>query len=313
MGRTLKIPISNRMMDSPFNSLLRQVAEGAPEAATERKALLASAKELVLALERPDDVIERVCVQLLETSTIKIAVELGIFKLLNDEATPAPSAASIARDTNSDPVLIDVKYQNPTDPKVTALGKANKVTGVTPMDIFFGSPHLNAFVLYMGTFTMGHKQWTEVFPVEAKMIQRLQAGEDSVTMVDVGGGFGHQANLLKDTFPTLPGKLVVQDLPQMKGEDLPGIEFQAHDFFLEQPIKAMEPSYSRLLVNEWVIPERGASRFMTIEDMNMMALSGMERTERQHGELLEAAGLKISNIFYANDSFSKSVIEAVVA
>jgi hypothetical protein len=52
---------------------------------------------------------------------------------------------------------------------------------------------------------------------------------------------------------------------------------------------------------------------MTIEDMNMMALSGMERTKTQHRELLEAVGLKISNIFFANDSFSESVIEAMVA
>jgi hypothetical protein len=77
--------------------------------------------------------------------------------------------------------------------------------------------------------------------------------------------------------------------------------------------KAMKPGYSRLLVNEWIIPERKASRFMTIEDMNMMGMGGMERTERQHRDLLEAAGLKVSNIYYANDSFSESVIEAMVA
>jgi demethylsterigmatocystin 6-O-methyltransferase len=75
----------------------------------------------------------------------------------------------------------------------------------------------------------------------------------------------------------------------------------------------MKPGYSKLLVNEWIVPERKASRFMTIEDMNMMALSGMERTELQHREVLEAAGLKITKIFYANDTISESVIEAMVA
>jgi hypothetical protein len=77
--------------------------------------------------------------------------------------------------------------------------------------------------------------------------------------------------------------------------------------------KAMKPCYSRLLVNEWIIPEQKVSRFMTIEDMNMMVHGGMERTEKQHRDLLEAAGLKVSNIYYANDSFSESVIEAMVA
>jgi hypothetical protein len=77
--------------------------------------------------------------------------------------------------------------------------------------------------------------------------------------------------------------------------------------------EAMKPGYSRLLINEWIIPEHKASRFMTIEDMNMMSVSGMERTEQQHRELLEAAGLKVAKIYYADDSFSESVIEAMVA
>jgi hypothetical protein len=74
----------------------------------------------------------------------------------------------------------------------------------------------------------------------------------------------------------------------------------------------MKPGYSRVLVNEWVVPERNPSRFMTIGDMNMMSIGGMERTEKQHRELLEAAGLKVEKIYYAGDSFSCSVIEAVV-
>jgi hypothetical protein len=71
------------------------------------------------------------------------------------------------------------------------------------------------------------------------MIEGFRDGNDSVMFVDVGGGFGHQAKLLKDTFPDIPGKFVVQDLPQMKGKDLPGIEFQIHDFYEEQPIKGL--------------------------------------------------------------------------
>jgi hypothetical protein len=77
--------------------------------------------------------------------------------------------------------------------------------------------------------------------------------------------------------------------------------------------KAIKSGYRRLLINEWIIPEQKVSRFMTIEDMNMMGLGGMERTEKQHRDLLEAAGLKVSNIYYANDSFSESVIEAMMA
>ena len=42
-------------------------------------------------------------------------------------------------------------YQNPKDPTNTALSRALGVTGKVPMQIFFTSPHLNAFGLYMGT------------------------------------------------------------------------------------------------------------------------------------------------------------------
>jgi hypothetical protein len=94
-----------------------------------------------------------------------------------------------------------------------------------------------------------------------------------------------------------------------------------HDYGFDRAIdiltnlrKAMKPGYSRVLSNEWIIPEQKASRFMTIEDMNMMAIAGVtERTEKQHKEILEAAGLKVSEIYYANDSFSESVIEERVA
>jgi hypothetical protein len=43
---------------------LADVAAKAPEAGEERKQLLAAAKDLVLSLERPEDVIERVCYQM---------------------------------------------------------------------------------------------------------------------------------------------------------------------------------------------------------------------------------------------------------
>ena len=71
------------------------------------------------------------------------------------------------------------------------------------------------------------------------MIEGFKNEEGSVMLVDVGGGFGNQAKLLKDSFPNIPWRLIVQDLHQMKGEDITKIEFQAHDFYQEQPVKGM--------------------------------------------------------------------------
>lgn len=78
--------------------------------------------------------------------------------------------------------------------------------------------------------------------------------------------------------------------------------------------KAMDPGYSKLIVNEWIFPDVGPSVFMTAMDVHMMAVSGgMERSEAQHRDYLEKAGLKITGIFYPGDKISEAVIEAEVA
>jgi hypothetical protein len=46
-----------------LKSKLADIATQAPEDVNDRKELLAAAKDVALALERPDDVIERVCFQ----------------------------------------------------------------------------------------------------------------------------------------------------------------------------------------------------------------------------------------------------------
>jgi hypothetical protein len=55
----------------------------------------------------------------------------------------------------------------------------------------------------------------------------------------------------------------------------------------------MKPGYSRLLVNECIIPEQTSSRFMTIAGMSMTSLEGWKGRRGQYRELLEAAGLKV--------------------
>ena len=72
----------------------------------------------------------------------------------------------------------------------------------------------------------------------------------------------------------------------------------------------MKPKYSRLLINEWVVPAQKALKFMTAQDFNMLSSSGgMERTEALHREYIEAAGLKITKIWSAGDRLSECVIE----
>lgn len=136
---------------------------------------------------------------------------------------------------------------------------------------------------------------------------------------------------------------MLQDLPEVISavKDLhPSIEITAHDFFTEQPVKAarayylhsvlhdwpndlcskilanlvaaMKPGYSKLLVNENVIPNTAAYWETTSLDLIMMQLGSGERTERHWGSLLESAGLRIVRIWTAHGGV-ESLIECELA
>lgn len=51
---------------------------------------------------------------------------------------------------------------------------------------------------------------------------------ERVMMVDVGGGAGHQCLALREAFPHLKGKMVVQDIVSIRGPTLvkPGVMVQ---------------------------------------------------------------------------------------
>jgi len=196
------------------------------------------------------------------------------------------------------------------------------------------------FQLYMSGFHEGRANWMDFYPVEENLC--TGARPDAVMFVDIGGGMGHEAVALKQRFPKLPGKFILQDLPQtVKGLHLEGVETMAHDFLKTQTIKgarayyfrdvlhdwsdeicrkilsetrcAMDPLYSKVLINQWVVPARNATRLMTAQDLNMMSVLGaIERTEQQWCELLERSGLRVVKIWRPNDDVSECLIEAAV-
>ncbi|MCJ1321544.1 hypothetical protein MMC15_006889 [Xylographa vitiligo] len=236
--------------------------------------------------------------------------------------------------------LEETNYQNPTDPSHTAFNLVYRTAKPCFQYIMEHHAWKDPFQLYMSGFDEGRANWMDFFPVEEKLGNG--AHTDGILFVDVGGGIGHEAIALKNGFPKLPGKFVLQDLPQtVEDLHLEGVEAMAHDFLKPQTIKgarvyyfrnvlhdwsddicrtilsetrrAMDPSYSKVLINQWVVPERNATRLMTAQDLNMMAvLNAIERTEKQWYELLESSGLRIENIWRPDDDVSECLIEAVV-
>lgn len=180
------------------------------------------------------------------------------------------------------------------------------------------------------------------------MQERLILGSssigDSSALVDVGGGAGLVLDDFRKAVPW-PGRLVLQEQEMViqiaREAGLPdSIELQAHDFFTEQPLKgarayhlryilhdwsdekslqilghlkdAMTPGYSKILINECVLADKGASWQHVSLDMFMMALcSSHERTETEWRALINKAGLRIAGIWSGGAS-NESVIEVIL-
>ena len=67
---------------------------------------------------------------------------------------------------------------------------------------------------------------------------------------------------------------------------------------------------SSLLIDDWVLPNDGASLVGASEDILMMMLvSGMERSEAQWTNLLHSVGLEVRKI-WRSEGVHESVIEA---
>ena len=71
---------------------------------------------------------------------------------------------------------------------------------------------------------------------------------------------------------------------------------------LRNIICAMKPGYSKIPINDSVLPNRDCPAFAAAADLNMMAIAGgMERTRQQWVTLLEPVGLQVVQILESPD------------
>lgn len=71
------------------------------------------------------------------------------------------------------------------------------------------------------------------------------AEDDTVTVVDVGGGRGHILRQIRESAPDLKGRFILQDQESVienNGKEVEkyGLEAMPHDFFNPQPVKGMQ-------------------------------------------------------------------------
>jgi O-methyltransferase domain len=183
--------------------------------------------------------------------------------------------------------------------------------------------------------------WFEYFPV----VEKLQASPERVLLIDIGGGIGHDISQFKKYFPNLPGKLVVQDLPDVIDDisvPLPdGVEAVKYDMFTPQPIVGAKAYSLRTVLHDWpdrqalkalahvheamaedsilllienIFPDSNVTSTSASLDLTMMTMfSSLERTESQWTSLLERGGFKLVRIWRPEQyTFGRnSVLEAV--
>ena len=74
---------------------------------------------------------------------------------------------------------------------------------------------------------------------------------------------------------------------------------------------AMDPTYSRIIIVDFVLPDTNAGRMQSAMDIQMMSIgAGVERSKRQWTELLASVGLRINGIWNSSPGM-ESIIEAV--
>ena len=99
---------------------------------------------------------------------------------------------------------------------------------------------LKAFNTFMGGHRRQRTPWFDAFSVDEILLDGYKADKDTALMIDVGGGSGYDIESFRARYPSVPGRLILQDASEVIG-GLPGlhqdIEPMDYDFFTPQPVK----------------------------------------------------------------------------
>lgn len=115
-------------------------------------------------------------------------------------------------------------------------------TSLTPFTWFPHNPDKFAYFQKCMALRRGPEvSWLTVYPLSEQLAASNWADDskDRAVFVNIGGGIGHQCAQFKEKYPDVPGRVILQDLPQSISQALstPGVENMSHDFFEEQPVK----------------------------------------------------------------------------
>ncbi|KAF4637258.1 hypothetical protein G7Y89_g832 [Cudoniella acicularis] len=236
--------------------------------------------------------------------------------------------------------LKETRYRSPANSQDGLVQYAYQ-TKLSVFELISTIPQMQRdFDIFMGSMMGTGKYWIDWYPIQELIIDG--ARDDSVLMIDIGGGNGYDLQAFERKYPQR-GRLVLQDRPSVIDniKDMhPAIEYFKYDFFTSQPIqgarvyfyhhilhdwpddkcliilqqvkRAMEPGYSKLLLHELILPDKEALTVHASFDLAVMIFnSGTLRTRKQWGRLLESAGLELVKV-WVPEKDTDGIVEAVV-
>ncbi|KEF63069.1 uncharacterized protein A1O9_01045 [Exophiala aquamarina CBS 119918] len=227
----------------------------------------------------------------------------------------------------------ETKYQDISNTRNTPFQKAFK-TDLAAFEWISQQPRLFTTMQQVMTMMQGSEWLVEFKTLDnaARALEEekaLQEESERPFFVDVGGGHGHQLVQLRDKYPHLKGRLVLQDLPEAV-EKLPSIEgvktvahsaqfyylrHVLHDWPDAECVKILQNlasalrSDSHILIDEIVLPDVNAHWQATMRDVTMnLMFGGKERTRSQWTSLAEQAGLRVLQFHNYSISQAESVV-----
>jgi len=144
--------------------------------------------------------------------------------------------------------LAETKYQNPEDSKYCALNKGLNTDEQVFTWIFRHPEYLADFNIFLGGQREARANWLDYYPLDGEF-EHCSTEKDAVFFLDIGGGLGQEIQAIRNRYPKVPGRMILQDLSAntdqiTSSEDM---EAMTHDFFMPQPVKGNEYTYNLLL------------------------------------------------------------------
>ncbi|KAI9642505.1 hypothetical protein NHQ30_009310 [Ciborinia camelliae] len=249
----------------------------------------------------------------------QLPVFKGCFQMMYDEYAPCSYSLTQYFKENG--------FKQPNSITNNPYTLAHRTNGLNMWEYLSLYPErLKEFNIGMNSQSAQTVQSFGIFPWLSEY-QKLETNDDTILLVDIGGGQGQAIKAIKKLINDTKGRLILQEREEFviqNPDPIPGIEKMTYDFFTPQPVKGALIYYIKRCLHDWPDVDcitilshiakamTSTSRLLIAEtvlegpdieaawmDTVMMYFGGKERSEDQFRRLIEAAGMRLEKVYGA--------------